>query len=187
MISDPLLGGQTIPGVRAESEIEFVSPEKQFIQFSLTASTPLLLSVLHLVEILTVPIGQIVPVFQMPPWVIGVYNWRGDILWMVDLNHLAGFSPWYQQKGYASKHTVIIVQYKADQLAVSDKQLTLGLVVNQVENMVICEPEETHLLAKDEVPAGIQPFLQGGWSVSTETTHWLLNIETIIQAMTVVN
>lgn len=187
MISDPLLGTQAIPGMRAESEIEFVSPEKQFIQFSLTASTPLLLSVLHLVEILTVPIGQVVPVFQMPPWVMGVYNWRGDILWMVDLNHLGGFSPWYQQKGYASKHTVIIVQYKADQPATSDKQLTLGLVVNQVENMVICEPEDIHPLAKNEVPVGIESFLQGSWSGSTETAHWILNIETIIQTMAVAN
>src|ERR671932_1970684 len=82
---------------------------KQFLRFHLMPHTTALLPMEQLTEVLTIPNGQIVPIFHMPAWVMGVYNWRGEILWMVDLGHLLGLSPWYQQTSSASAHTAAVL------------------------------------------------------------------------------
>ncbi|MEW6496269.1 MAG: chemotaxis protein CheW, partial [Cyanobacteriota bacterium] len=47
---------------------------QQFLRFHLVPDTTALLPMEQLIEVLTIPTGQIVPIFQMPPWVMGVYN-----------------------------------------------------------------------------------------------------------------
>ncbi|MGB3614706.1 MAG: chemotaxis protein CheW, partial [Elainellaceae cyanobacterium] len=103
--------------------------ESQLLQIVL-ADKVMLLPVAYLVEILTVPIGQIVPVFNLPPWIPGVYNWRGDILWTVDLGHLLGLSPWYQQTEYGAKHTIVVLDRPHSKQLRSEERSPLGLIVN---------------------------------------------------------
>ena len=75
------------------SELE----KKQFLRFFLHPDTNLMLPIKQITEVLKIQFGQIVPIPQMPAWVMGVYNWRGNILWMIDLGHLVGLNSWYQQ------------------------------------------------------------------------------------------
>src|ERR671932_579685 len=83
---------------------------EQFLRFHLLPDTTVLLPIQQLTEVLTIPKGQIIPIFQMPPWVMGAYNWRGEVLWMVDLGHLVGLTPWHQQANITSAHTAIVLQ-----------------------------------------------------------------------------
>lgn len=183
MTSDTLLNSHDAGELIAEREGSVIEPEKQFIQLALKTETPILLSVLNLVEILTIPVNQIVPIFQLPAWVMGVYNWRGDILWMVDLNHLMGLSPWYQQKNYPSKHTVIVLKPQAKQNLPEVGEPMVGLVVNQVDDMVICEPELIQAIADLKLPETIQSFLEGCWTGEDGKAYWILAGEAILQAM----
>ncbi|MEM6256628.1 MAG: chemotaxis protein CheW [Cyanobacteria bacterium P01_D01_bin.156] len=184
MTSDALLSNSNVPTETTDNEIPVISPDRQFIQLALEVETPILLSVLNLFEILTISTSQVVPMFQMPPWVIGVYNWRGDILWVVDLNHLVGFSPWYQQKNYVSKHTVVVLKGQSEQSPSQVKASVLGLVVNQVSDMAICEPELIQAITNLEIPETIRPFLGGYWQGDTSKDHWILNGEAVLNAMT---
>ncbi|PSR13116.1 chemotaxis protein CheW [filamentous cyanobacterium CCP3] len=114
-------------------------------------------------------IGQVVPMFDMAPWVMGVYNWRGDMLWIADLGHFLGFAPWYRQAEATTRHTVVVIKppYDRDQPA-QEPPVTLGLVVSAVEAMV-AYPANTMqpLLDGPEgaiatpIEPGLQPFLQG--------------------------
>ncbi|WP_088892314.1 chemotaxis protein CheW [Leptolyngbya ohadii] len=104
------------------------------LQFILDRSLPVLLPAPSVVEILTVSVGQIVPIFQLPPWVMGVYNWRGEVLWMVDLNHLLGLTPWYEQEDYGSQHTVIVLRENSE----AKEKAIVGLAINQVQEVVQC-------------------------------------------------
>lgn len=163
------------------------SIEEQFLQLYLNSSLSVLLSVHQLVEILTVPIGQIVPLFQMPPWVMGVYNWRGEVLWMVDLNHFLGLSPWYKQAEYASKHTVVVVRSVSDQ-PTDEKEKRLGLVVHQIADMMFC-PSQTiqdgniqSVLEAANIPPSIQPFLHR-YCQKADPASFILDIETLMRAM----
>ncbi|MEO0409539.1 MAG: chemotaxis protein CheW [Cyanobacteria bacterium P01_A01_bin.135] len=107
---------------------------EQMLQIVLGES-PMLLPVSYLVEILTLPTSQVVPIFNLPAWVPGVYNWRGDILWIADLGHLLGASPWYQQAGYGAKHTVVVLDRTYSRQLRSEERSPLGLIVNRVEGM----------------------------------------------------
>ncbi|MEO1350191.1 MAG: chemotaxis protein CheW [Cyanobacteria bacterium J06635_15] len=184
MTSDALLSNSNVPTETTDNEIPVISPDRQFIQLALEVETPILLSVLNLFEILTISTSQVVPMFQMPPWVIGVYNWRGDILWVVDLNHLVGFSPWYQQKNYVSKHTVVVLKGQSEQVPSNVKASVLGLVVNRVSDMVICEPELIQAITNLAIPETIRPFLEGYWRGDTSKDHWILNGEAVLNAIT---
>ena len=147
---------------------------ESFLRFFLLSDLAVLLSVHQLAEILTLSLGQIVPMFEMPPWVMGVYNWRGEVLWVIDLNHFLGLTPWYQQPDYSSKHTVVVLKAAQSQTdGIAQKEAVLGLVVNRVEDMVLCAPESIQPLSEpllsellsDRIAnvLEIQPFLRGYW------------------------
>lgn len=150
---------------------------------------PTLLPAPQLVEILTVGIGQIVPIFSLPPWVMGVYNWRGQVLWIVDLNHLLGFTPWYEQPDYGSKHTIVVLR----EISESKEKAIVGLAVSRVEDMVECPADSLHSLPSlpDEVPASLHRFLLGYWDSNEAEElrskpiprHWLLNGSAILQSL----
>src|SRR4028119_744903 len=103
---------------------------EQFLRFRLFPNTIALFPVPQLIEVLTIRSNQIVPIFHMPAWVMGVYNWRGEILWMVDLGHLVGLTPWYQQANSTSAYTAIVLQAHSNQaISTNTKSQMLGLVV----------------------------------------------------------
>ncbi len=159
-----------------------ISTDQQFLQLYLEAEILTLLSIEHLVEIMTIPMGQVVPIFQMPSWVMGVYNWRGEVLWMVDLNHLVGFSPWYQQQGYTSKHMTVVIRSRS-KAGPSAKDVVLGLVVNRIENIVLCEPDHIQAPSDFVVARNLVPFLKGVWPNPDGETCWVLDGETILKTI----
>src|SRR4028119_505422 len=103
---------------------------EQFLRFRLFPNTIALLPVPQLTEVLTIRSSQIVPIFHMPAWVMGVYNWRGEILWMVDLGHLVGLTPWHQQANSSSIYRAIVLQARSNQSTSNKlKSEMLGIVV----------------------------------------------------------
>lgn len=140
-----------------------------------------LLPVQQLSEVLTIPIGQIVPIPHMPAWVMGVYNWRGEILWMVDLGHLCGLTPWYQQPSGPATHSAIVLQRRERKSAVRGQ--TLGLVVHRIDDMEQCNPELIQSLPLSTVSPELAPFLRGYWWKSDDDMLAVLNSEAIFAAM----
>jgi len=183
MLSDanaPSIASNTNESVA--NDLALVSPDRQFLQLYLEAETPALLSILHLVEIISIPMGQVVPIFQMPPWVMGVYNCRGDVLWMVDLNQVLGFSPWYQQQGYISKHTTVIVRSQPRNTS-SETNLVLGLVVNRVEGILLCDPDHIEPSSPFENIPSLEPFVSGYWTKSNDQLYRILHAERVLEAI----
>lgn len=137
--------------------------EKQFLRFYLHPDTQLMLPIRQITEVLKIQFGQIVPIPQMPNWVMGVYNWRGDILWMLDLGHLIGLDSWYQQELNRSNHTVIVLSPEQEKAQVNDVQnIHLGLVISHVEDIEMCNPDSIQV-ATGAITSQLQPFLQGYW------------------------
>jgi positive phototaxis protein PixI len=138
--------------------------------------TTALLPIHQLIEVLTIPRGQIVPIFHMPPWVMGVYNWRGEILWMVDLGHLVGLTPWHQQPISANAYTAIVLQVRSNQATPTNNQSQmLGMVVTRVEDIEWCNPDLIQSPPSSTVTADMVPFLRGYWL--KPNGEMLLNID----------
>lgn len=169
------------------------SASEQFLRLHLPEMT-VLLPVQHLTEVLTIPIGQIVPIPHMPAWVMGVYNWRGEVLWMVDLGHLCGLIPWYQQPTSISTHSAVVLQVREPQIheqqireqratSTSVKSQTLGLVVSQIEDMEWCDPDVIQSLPLATLTPEIAPFLRGYWWKSNDDMLAVLDGQAILEAM----
>jgi positive phototaxis protein PixI len=121
-----------------------------------------LLPVSQVTEVLKIPAGQITPIPHLPAWVMGVYNWRGDVLWMVDLGHLLGLTPWYQQSVSLSICTAMVLHPAGKTTSGSDRQV-MGLAVTQVQDIEWCDPACIQVPPPTAVQSELTPFLRGYW------------------------
>lgn len=172
-----------------QTKEQTATQDLQFLRFYLVPDTTAILPVQQITEVLTMPISQVLPIPHMPAWVMGVYNWRGEILWMVDLGHLLGLTPLYQQANSRSTYTTIVIhssqQVPGRQRAGSPLtgSKTLGLLVNRVEDMEWCNPDLIQLPPQSATPDKLVPFLRGYWLKSNGELVMVLDGKPIIAGM----
>ena len=155
--------------------------KEQFLRFRLGANTTALLPIPQLTEALTIPMGQILPIPHLPAWAMGVYNWRGEILWMVDLACLVGLMPWYKQAMSRPTYSALVLHPSYDQSSRSaNSSQILGLVVDRVEDIEWFPPEAIQSPPTDAVVADLVPFLRGYWLNSDGELAAVLDGESII-------
>lgn len=118
----------------------------QFLSFSLTLDNKAILPTANLVEVFNVDPGLIVPIPDMPPGVMGACNWRGQVLWLVDLAYLLGLGAMFDRDFHYPKHSVLIVRSQGK---------LLGLAVNEVGRLMQCDPAQFQ-----PVPISLLPQMQ---------------------------
>ncbi|MEL6553318.1 MAG: chemotaxis protein CheW [Cyanobacteria bacterium J06621_11] len=124
---------------------------QRFLRFRLDQKDEALLPLERIVEVMQLALEEIFPVPDMPSCILGVCSWRGETLWLVDLNHLVGYPPLYQQSQLTRTPVVIVVRSAGR---------SLGLVVEQVGDVDLFEAGsiqwETGLC-----PPQLEPFVLG--------------------------
>jgi len=128
----------------------------QFLRFPLDDRTHAMLPVEQLTEVLTLVSGQVVPIPEMPAWVLGVYNWRGEILWVVDLGQLVGGRSLHQHTTLLPSYMVLVAQYQR-----SGSSSRLGLAVRTVDDLHWCDPSDIASPPPAVVTPQLAPFLRG--------------------------
>jgi positive phototaxis protein PixI len=156
-------------------------PQQQFLACSLGAGTNILLPVVHLVEVLNFPLDQVTAIPHLPPWVRGVYNWRGEVLWVVDLGQLLGLAGVSESLGFRPHAQLIILQGR-DQTG-TDYPLTLGMLVVQVKDLERCRWGEIQSPPATTVTPELAPFLQGYWLKDGQEVFLCLSVEAMFAAM----
>ena len=163
MISEFLSRGATS---EIQTTEQTAGTRQQFLRFHLMPDTTALLPVHQMTEVVTMAINEVVPIPHLPAWVMGVYNWRGEILWLVDLGHLIGLPPIHQQATGGSTYTAIVI-HPTQQGRQAGSQKTsgklLGLLVNRVEDMESCNPDLIQSPPVSAVSSDLVPFLRGYW------------------------
>ncbi|MBW4467884.1 MAG: chemotaxis protein CheW [Pegethrix bostrychoides GSE-TBD4-15B] len=172
------------PEAAASELADRAQASEQFLRCHLAPDALVMLPVSQLTEVLKIPVGQITPIPHLPAWVMGVYNWRGEILWMVDLGHLLGMSPWHQQTVSTSSYTAAILS-ATDSSAGSagGERRTLGLVVTQVQDIELCDPGQIQSPPPSAITPELAPFLQGYWLKADGEMLACLNGTAILAAM----
>jgi positive phototaxis protein PixI len=89
------------------------------LSIELTDATKAFLPTNQLVEILTLGWEQVIPVPETSNLAIGVFNWRQNIVWLIDLPILVGLSSIKNQMNSISKMDVVIVKHGATKLGLS--------------------------------------------------------------------
>jgi len=148
----PAAAAAIAPRASEGPTIGTVADERKFLRFQLHLDNNLLIAVDYIQEILRLAIAQILPVPDMPEAVLGIYNWRGEMLWLVDLNALLGLTPIWAlaDEALASLNAIV--------LRVEERNL--GLVVQQVDGIESYAPQALQV-SKGLFPANLAPFVEG--------------------------
>ncbi len=156
---------------------------KQYLKFNLAPNTTIMLPIAQLTEVMTIPLGQIVPIPHMKPEVMGVYNWRGEILWMVDLGKIVGLLPWYEQTTNKANYKAIVINIDKRVKENYSKAIKakLGLVVSRVQDIKWCEEKSIHQLKRSPQETNkLNTFLQGYWLKSESEKIPILDGEKLL-------
>jgi len=128
---------------------------QRLLRFALGLEDSALLPLEQITEILRLNVTEILPVPEMPSCVLGIGNWRGEMLWLVDLNHLVGYSPLSSVRQVSASPVAMVVQ-------VNDQ--AVGLVVQQVNDIELHELQQLGWIISAQAPAFcLGSFAWGKW------------------------
>ncbi len=130
-----------------------LTPGQKFLHLNLNKDLAALLKVEDIAEVLQIPQSGILPIPQMPPCVLGIHNWRGEMLWAIALNNLLGLAS-IDRLDPSSVSTMALV------VTVIDNQY-LGLVVDRVNDIEWHELELIQSPKAQLFPAQLLQFMQG--------------------------
>jgi positive phototaxis protein PixI len=125
----------------------------------------------QLTEILPITPLDITPVPESPDSVMGVYNWRGEVLWLVDLGFLMGQTPLFHQRHHQLGYSVIVIQFQCH---------ALGLVVNDIGEIQTMPSTAITPPLVDATIATIAAMFQGCYQTDDGLTRWILDVDAII-------
>jgi positive phototaxis protein PixI len=114
---------------------------------------------------------------QLSPAVMGVYNWRGEILWIIDLARLLGINDPNAPRRHRSLQPMMIINVTAtgNSSLESEQQQPIGLVIDEISEIEWCDRE----LITSALPANIAPTLSkwviGSWQSITGQNLPILN------------
>jgi positive phototaxis protein PixI len=149
---------------------------EQFLTFSVSPTQQVMLATKQLVEILSLSLGQITSIADVATSVMGVCNWRGEVLWVIDLADLMGFEPMYGG-GYT--------QVNANVILARSQGMVVGLAVAKVGQMLWCEADQILPAPATFAQSEMSRFLRGYWLNQTgqkSETFLTLNADVIVNA-----
>jgi positive phototaxis protein PixI len=156
------------------------SPEtilyQQYIGLNLPPDLQVMLPNVNVTEVITLSSDQIVSLPETAPCLMGITNWRGEVLWLVDVGIVMGKEPLYRRSQHSSRSTFegIVVQHQ---------QYTVGLVVDKVTQMRQLSNSDIRPIAQERRVPTI-PGVQGVWISPQGDRHWLLETNATIQYIT---
>ena len=120
----------------------------------------------RIVELINIQIDRVVPMPHLPPAVMGVYNWRGEILWIVDLAMLVGTAS--TTRRYRSLQPTIILASTSEGeggiAKVEDRQQRkIGLVVDEIAEIEWYDPTQI----RPQIAPALATWVRGVWTSPT--------------------
>ena len=159
------------------------------MQFQLNYNTRALLPAETVTEIITISESEILPVPQMPDCVMGIYSWRSEILWIIDLRNLLGLLETDDRAGLIREE--LREKYQDRELELERECLPLmaialefegnflGCYVQQINDILELDPQEINLECKELFNRKIAPFLQGYFINSQQQILMVLKVKTL--------
>lgn len=147
---------------------------QQFLSFSLTNHSQVIIPTQQLTEVLSLSVSRIVPIPDVSPSVIGVCNWRGEVLWLADLSQTLGSEPLLHQQYRQSSYSVLVTHHNGN---------SLGFMVEQVGDMRWCAPSHIQPIPPTHFMSEASLYLKGYWLAPDNTSFLVLNLETLMHAI----
>ncbi|MEA5616890.1 chemotaxis protein CheW [Cronbergia sp. UHCC 0137] len=142
--------------------------KQKFLSFNLGAKDTAVISLEYIAEVLQISLAEICGVPQMPNCVLGIYNWRGEMLWLVDAEEMLGYPSFSQGSNFLSKMMAIVLEHEGK---------FLGLLVRQLADIEWMDTQEIKPLAAELFSSAMTPFLNGYFINSSE--EMILNVDAL--------
>lgn len=105
-------------------------------------------------EVMSVYFDRITPIPNASPFLLGTYNWRGQVIWVADLGQFLG-----------DRVLVNTNQNEVSVLIVEDRELIMGFAVHTVANTEWLDVN--NMVATDRnVPEAMRSFVKGVYATS---------------------
>ena len=148
----------------------------QFLRFKLQPNFTVLIEVELVTEVVNISIDRVVPMPHLPPTVLGVYNWRGEILWIVDLAMLIGVAG--SRQHYQNPQPIIILSSGTSN---EDRQRkTIGFVVDEIEEIESGKLDLIQSPESDNIYPKLSSWMRGWWESATGENFLVLDGQLIL-------
>ncbi|WP_310423396.1 chemotaxis protein CheW [Chamaesiphon sp. VAR_48_metabat_135_sub] len=151
------------------------STYQQFLRFQLQPNLMALIEIELVTELVNILVDRVVPMPHLPSAVMGVYNWRGEILWIVDLAMLLGCG---SPRRYRSLQPTMILTSNLN--SEDRQQKTIGFVVDEIAELELCDLDLIESPLPDNIYPEFSDWARGLWSSTTGESFLVLNGATIL-------
>jgi chemotaxis signal transduction protein len=103
------------------------------LRFALSPQDNAIVPLEQITEVLSLECSKISPVPEMPPCVLGICNWQGEMLWVIDFCNFVDYSPLLQTP-IASVWMVMVVQVDQQSIT-SGKSQFVGIAVPSIDEI----------------------------------------------------
>lgn len=147
--------------------------EQKFLSFLLGAKDTAVIALQHIIEVFQVSLEEICSVPQMPSCVLGIYNWRGEMIWLIDLEEMLGYKAQSQTTNSLTRMMVIVLQSE-------DKYL--GILVRHLIDIESLDTKQMKSQNSQLFLPEISNVLKGYFINNTEEAIISLDAKAIIQS-----
>ncbi len=177
-ISDWLSQGRTTDQLEMVDEaIPLDLEAERFLRFQFGFEDTALLPLANVKEVLQILVEEILPVPDMPNCVLGIYNCRGEMLWLVDLEVQIGLSSLVRNP-LKGQHLALPTSNVLTAIAIQVDDKYLGIVVPQVVDIEEHSPQALQTPSAGLFPPSLLPFIQG---YLTDSSSPVLATKALIQ------
>ncbi|KZL51695.1 chemotaxis protein CheW [Nodularia spumigena] len=147
--------------------------KEKFLSLNLGTRDTAVISLHQITEVFQVSLADICGVPQMPSCVLGIYNWRGEMLWLVDLEEMLGYPPVLQGANFLSNLMAIVLEREGKYL---------GLLVRSLMDIESLDTNQIKPASAELFYPAMSPFLKGYFINSAEEMILNLDATAIIQS-----
>jgi positive phototaxis protein PixI len=161
---------------------------QQFLRFLLQPGLMALIEIDRVTELLNISIDRVVPMPHLPPAVRGVYNWRGEILWIVDLAMLLGVAG--SERCYRNLQPTIVLSNANGDIGIAGRRQPLpigtttadlrqekivGLIVDEIVEIEWCQLDLISCSIPDRLDPELSKWVRGTWESPTGENFLVLD------------
>ncbi|WP_257209609.1 chemotaxis protein CheW, partial [Nostoc linckia] len=143
---------------------------QRFVRFSLGDGGSGLLPFHCVLDIIHLASPEISPAPALPSWILGFYNWQGQMLRLVDLEHLLGYAPLLKRLSPPQKPMVLVVELQNQ---------VVGFLIAHVLDVEWQDLQQAQSTPTDFSPKKVLNFVRG----ILPGDRWILDTKAIAQTL----
>lgn len=156
--------------IKAPSQLQ---SEQKLLSFKLGEKDVAGIPLESIIEVFPFSLKEILPVPEVPECVLGLYNWRGEMLWWVDLEHMLGMPPLTNSSNSVSTHMAMVIQVQ---------EKTLGLLIRELLDIELLDLRQIKTPTLGLFPGQLLPFLAGYFLDENQETLISFAPEAIVES-----